>query len=276
MDKADEPQRPWRVSMGKARPWRTSPWCPSPEDGGFLIDATRQALACPQPTVLVLGATPEIVQLGWPEGSELIALDLSADMIAMDWQPHPYLRSNIVEARWQQMPLPDGSIDAAVGDASLNALPGFDHYAPVLDEVARVLKPGGALAVRMFLRDEQSESCADVVDQAARGQFANGVPFRLRFAMAATGPDGVVEFAGLPILFDAIVADRDALARSAGWSREDLDRVDIYANNRTRINFPTAAELSRLIAPRFVLEALRYPVGYSQADRCPTAILRKS
>lgn len=196
MDDPAEPQRPWRVSMGKAQPWRTSPWCPSPEDGQFLIEATRDALAGVRPTLLVLGTTPETVRLGWPDATELIAVDFSVDMIAMDWQPHP--SSNMVQARWQQMPLGDGSVDAAVGDASLNALPDFDHYAAVLSEVARVLKPGGVLAVRMFLRGEQAETCEQVVDQAAQGAFANGVPFRLRFAMAAAGPAGLLELAQLP------------------------------------------------------------------------------
>lgn len=260
--------------MGRWKPWRQSPWCPSPEDCGFLVDAVAPGLGRGErSTLLVLGTTPELLQLDWPGDPSLVAIDSSADMIAIDWQPHPRLPSAMVEACWQRMPLGDASVDAAVGDASLNALPGFDAYDAVLEGVARVLKPGGMLAVRAFLRDERPETCADVIAAAGRGAFANGVPFRLAFAMAAAGADGTLEFADLPARFDALVPDRDRFAEAAGWSREDLDRIDIYAGNRNRINFPTEAELRRLVAPRFELAALRYPAGYALADRCPTAML---
>ncbi len=135
----------------------------------------------------MLGATPENVQLDWPDHVGLIAADSSAEMIAMDWRPHPNLSSRIIETRWQAMPLQDAAVDAAIGDASLNALPAFEDYAAVLDEVARVLKPGGMLAVRMFLREEPAESCTEVVAAAARGEIPNGPCFRLRFAIAVAG-----------------------------------------------------------------------------------------
>lgn len=274
MSGAGEPQQPWRVSMGKWQPWRISPWCPSPEDGRFLIEATAEALdrSRPSATVLILGVTPETLQLDWPGHADLIAADSSAEMIALDWRPHPRLPSSVVEARWQRLPLCDATAAATVGDASLNALPGFEDYAAVLEEVARVLKPGGVLALRMFLRGERAESCREVVDAAAAGAFPCGVGFRLRFAMAVAGESGILDFAHIPGRFDALVQDRAHLARLAGWSREDLDRIDIYGHNRTRINFPTETELRRLVEPRFALTELRYG-HYDQAERCPTAVL---
>lgn len=276
MTERPDPDQPWRISMGTAARWRASPWCPSPEDGRFLLEATAPLLARTMPSaeVLVLGVTPEIMSLAWPDHCALTAVDSSADMIAMDWQPHSRLPSRLVQARWQDMPLPDTSMAAAVGDASLNALPGFDDYAAVLEQIARVLWPGGVLAVRMFLRSEAAESCTEVVEAAARGLFATGVPFRLRFAMALADADGSLDLARIPERFDALVTDRGGFAALAGWARADLDRIDVYANSSARINFPTEAELRQLVVPYFDWQTLRHG-RYDQAERCPTAVLRK-
>ncbi len=83
----------------------------------FLLDRADAA------NIVVMGVTPEIVQLDWPAHVRLQAFDHSAEMIASVWRPHPNLPSEVQQVRWQNMPLADHSVDCVVGDGSLTDQP---------------------------------------------------------------------------------------------------------------------------------------------------------
>lgn len=72
-----------------ARLWQFlgPPLRPAAEDVGFLKDAVREwtaAQAAP-PRVLLLGVTPEIYGLPWPEGTDFLAADRTQAMIDVVW-----------------------------------------------------------------------------------------------------------------------------------------------------------------------------------------------
>lgn len=252
---------------------RRSPWCPSAEDGAFLLEATATALNADSATVLALGITAEILALAWPEQVRLITVDSSAGMIASSWHPSPGIASEVTCAWWQEMPLDDQSVDAAVGDGSLNALPAFDQYPTVLGQIARVLKPGGVLGVRCFLRPEPRETPEQVMALAMAGAFPIMSGFRLRLAMALTESGGSMTLGEVPAALARLAPDRDALAAATGWSRAEIDLTDTGAGSPIRITFPSEAELRGMVAPHFEPIGLRRG-GYTQAEHCPTLILR--
>lgn len=117
------------------------PLKPSAEDAELSLKALRPVLdrTSSPCRIAILGVTPELVRLPWPPTAVLKAFDHSADMIARLWQPHPQVSSSVHQADWRALPLDDATVDAAVGDGSLNALPGLEECAEVLKELHRVL-----------------------------------------------------------------------------------------------------------------------------------------
>ena len=148
-----------------------SPQRPSPEDGAIMMAAAGADLARPAATdVLVLGVTPEVVQLPWPASLRLHAFDHSAEMIATVWQPHPQIVSSARQASWQSLPLADRSVCVAVGDGSFNSLPELADYTDVLRELARVLQPDALLCLRYYALPLVRESLAEVEAAVRAGQ----------------------------------------------------------------------------------------------------------
>jgi SAM-dependent methyltransferase len=220
-----------------------------------------------------LGVTPEIVQLVWPPDTNVVAMDSSPAMIASLWRRHPSALSHVICAQWQHMPLRSAAFDAVVGDGSLNALPSVGEYRAVFHEVSRILKPGGALVLRCFVRPEHVETSEQLIIKAMEGEFPTTAAFRLRFAFALTNVEGSVELAALHDTFNALVPDRDRLARATGWSRQDIDRVDIDKDSRVRLTFPTQSQLVSLSEPIFKID--RSARGtYTQSEHCPTVLFR--
>jgi hypothetical protein len=87
---------------------------PSPEDTALTLSALRPVFDANYELcrIAVLGVTPELVQLPWPQTVTLDAFDQSADMIAKVWKPNPGVPSSVHEADWRALPL------AAVSGAS--------------------------------------------------------------------------------------------------------------------------------------------------------------
>jgi demethylmenaquinone methyltransferase/2-methoxy-6-polyprenyl-1,4-benzoquinol methylase len=103
--------------------------------------ATIAALALP-PGSLVLDlacGTGDLSRLAARQGHRVIGADLSAGMLAANHTAHP-----LVEADCSRLPFPDGAFDGLVCGYALR---NFTDLAVALAETARVLRPGGRLAV---------------------------------------------------------------------------------------------------------------------------------
>lgn len=270
------PEDHWKRTHLNLMPGRP-PWRPNGEDQKFMREMAGQALGRSRKDarLLVLGVTPDIIQLDWPNDTHIVAIDSSPGMIASTWRPNATARSSIVCARWQDMPLTDAAFDAVVGDGSLNALPDLSQYGEVLRQAARVLKPGGVLVLRCFLRPDPAARPEHIVSTALSGAFPNTSAFRLPFAFSLTGPDGSVGLAHLRELFNTLVPDREGFARATGWPREDIDKVDIDKDSQVRLTFPTEPQLISLSRSLFEIERLAHGT-YTQSEYCPTVLFRRS
>jgi demethylmenaquinone methyltransferase / 2-methoxy-6-polyprenyl-1,4-benzoquinol methylase len=103
--------------------------------------ATIDALAlAPGSLVLDLACgTGDLSRLGYRAGYRMVGADLSAGMLAANEQPAP-----LVEADGACLPFPDGTFDGMVCGYALR---NFTDLGATLTEAARVLRPGGRLAV---------------------------------------------------------------------------------------------------------------------------------
>lgn len=117
------------MTVGQLRKWRR---------------AVRQALDLqPGSKVLDLAAGTGSSTAGLlTEGVELVACDLSAGMIEVGKQRHPEIK--FVQANALALPFSDGHFDAATISFGIRNIP---HTDKVLEELARVVKPGGRLVV---------------------------------------------------------------------------------------------------------------------------------
>src|SRR5688572_9791107 len=95
--------------------------------------------------VLLLGVTPELAGLG----KTMRAVDSSPGMISALWKASTPAREAVVGS-WFDLPLASGSVDAVIGDGSLNSLGTSAERLLLLREMVRVLRPEGRAAIRVF------------------------------------------------------------------------------------------------------------------------------
>jgi len=106
---------------------------------------------------LEVGPGPGYLGLEWlkaTEGTTLTGLDISADMIAVaqrNAREYGFQdRTTYVESRAQRMPFDDDQFDAVFTNGSLHE---WEDPVQVMNEIARVLKPGGRYLISDLRRD---------------------------------------------------------------------------------------------------------------------------
>lgn len=262
-----------QVWQGHARQWHLvgAPLRPSPEDSLIMMDLLKDILSAPLPEarVAVLGVTPEVIQLDWPSHTLLHAFDHSLAMLETVWMPPAGIASQATLARWQDLPVPDSSYHAVVGDGSLNVLPRLDDYALLFAELARVSAPGGVTVLRCFLRPDCAETPQQVQDAVMAGRVGSFHALKWRLAMAlAERRHGVIAVADIHQVFEALF-ERDYLVKCTGWTRDVVDTIDAYRAVDTVYTFPTQAQIAALCRPHWHIDAVQRG-AYELAERCPT------
>lgn len=224
------------------------------------FERTTQALGR-APRALLLGVTAGIATQDWPPGSELIAVDWSAGMIDRAW-PRDGLpeRAAVVLADWMAMPLPQHSRDIALGDGCYTALGSLAAVAALNRAVARVLAPGGVLALRCFARGSTRASVDEIFDELLAGREKNLGRARWRLMMALQGDaaTGVV-LDDLWQLWHERIPDPAALIAQHGWYAHEVDNIERYAGQQARYVYPTVEEMRETAAPLFDLAGCDIP-----------------
>lgn len=250
------------------------PLRPSEEDRHLFSALVAPALQ-PGATVGILGVTPELVQLPWPSGVRIQAFDHSPAMVEAVWAPNPAVPSEVCVTRWESLPCADGSLDAAVGDNSLGVLASLGDQEPVLRSLARVLRPGGLLVLRYFVRPDDPESPDAVISDVFSGRVRSFHALKWRVAMTlAETPGFSVAVSDIHRLFERMFPDREQLAAAGGWPVELIDTIDAYAGAPTRFTFSTLDAALANAGPWFQVVDVRRG-SYELAERCPVVALRR-
>jgi SAM-dependent methyltransferase len=264
----------------RAQAWRiVPPLSPAAEDVAWYETAARRAAAeSGRPLrALLLGVTPAIAAMRWPDGTRLVAVDWAEGMLRRIW-PQTAVPAGAVPLRgdWRALPLADAAFDLVLGDGCTSMLGNLEEAARAHDEVRRVLRPGGLYALRCFCRLEPTPSVESLLADLLAGRHGNLDLFRWLLAMAVQGdgPAGV-ELAAAFRAWRARVPDNAALCARMGWTADALANMGAWKDAGIRFCFPSRAELARLTAPGFERLAWELP-EYEPAMCFPRLLLRAS
>lgn len=218
---------------------------------------------------LLLGSTSEYAEIG----AHVVAMDMSLTMMRALWIASDPDRIGI-QADWTQMPIGATSINHVLADGSLNAVPFRSALPRMLDGVRRVLRPGGKLIARVFCRPAAAETFDAIKHDLAAKRVDSFHALKWRVAMAAVRGADAADIAVQEIR-DTIIErfpDRDELCRATGWSRAEVDTIDVYDGSPAVYNFPTEAMILELLRPRFPKVAAVRCGSYALAERCPLLV----
>ena len=256
--------------------WQTFParWAllkPPLRPDPSVIDCVRSLVGADAAPVLLLGVTPELAAAF----AEVEAVDRSAEMIAALW-PGDGPRKRAIRGDWLDLG-GEARFAAVVGDGSPNALTSLEDASFLLRIAAELLLPGGTFACRLYERPEVPFTVDDLIETTSRPGVMNFHAFKWQLARhiaEATSP--TVQVASILERFAALFPDRAALARRTGWSRAEIDTIDVYAGSPLAYTFPDRIEFTRLLPPG--IEGARFlPCGdYDMAACCPILTFRKA
>jgi hypothetical protein len=221
---------------------------------------------------LLLGVTPSIATMNWPDGSRLFALDSSSAMVGSVWPGDvPGIRSAAC-GDWRAIPSPACSFNVVVGDGSLNCVRFPDDIEAVLEELSRTMTECGILVLRGYFQLPEPESPLAVIDDMLRGAIPHFHAFKLRLLMS------MQESAEEGVATDKVYRywtsrnlDVDDVARRAGWSVPQIRSIELYSGTNTVLSFPTLREFRAVLSCYFHEISLTIP-SYALGERCPTLI----
>lgn len=253
-----------------------SPLRPSAQDATFLTDAINSWVRDKgAPRALVLGVTPELYHLPWPDGTDILAVDHTQDMIDNIW-PGP--RETAICAEWTDMPLQKDSRDIAICDGGITLMIYPQEHHQFVETLRRIIAPDGLCIFRLFAPPEERESFDNVFQDLLDGKIPDMNQLKLRLWMAMH--KDITQGLRLKHVWDAfhrVAPDLNSLASQIGWPPEYLMTINTHRNCQTRCVFPSVDEVSQLFCQNpggFELETVRVPT-YDLGECCPTVVYRR-
>lgn len=252
------------------------PLRPCLEDVTFVeTEVNRWADSNEAPRALILGVTPELYHLPWPEGTDVMAVDHTQEMINALWQGP---KGAVLCAEWTSIPLPDASRDIVLCDGGLHLLSYPAGQTDLVEMMSQLVAPGGLFIVRLFAPFGPQETPDDVLEDLINGKIPNLniLKLRLGMSMQPNATNGVA-LAEVWEKLRSVAPDFDELATHIGWPIEHLLVINSYHESRNKYYFVTVDEVRRLFCDSpggFELECIHTP-DYELSDRCPTIVFRR-
>ncbi|MBX3014593.1 MAG: class I SAM-dependent methyltransferase [Caldilineaceae bacterium] len=225
-------------------------------------------------TALLLGVTPAIATMAWPQQTHVLAFDNAPGMLEVVWPGDlPRVRT-AREGNWLNLPLADKSCAVAIGDGSFNCLDFPDGYQQLASSVARVLEDDGVLVLRVYARPEKVPPVADLFRDLVAGRFATFDGFKFQIYMTLADKD--FNFAVRTFWEQWVQADLDEqlLCQATGWPATKFENIPSYEHSLARYSFPPLGAIEAMLAQHFERIDIAYPT-YALGECCPTLLLRK-
>lgn len=239
--------------------------------------AQRRSATLGDESALLLGVTPEIAALDWEPADppfDLLAVDKSEGMVKAVW-PGDSERRRALVGDWLQLGPPGEGFALAMGDGVFSL---FDYprgYARLARALARLLRPGGLLWLRLFCRPEMGERVSDVVDALWAQHIGNFHVFKWRLAMALQGDSTAgVRLADIWDSFETQCGTVRSVAQRTGFPEPEVATIESYRGVQDCYSFSSAAEVSDTLNQDFELLETWRP-SYELGERCPHLTFRR-
>ncbi|WP_234571199.1 class I SAM-dependent methyltransferase [Rhodohalobacter sp. 614A] len=220
---------------------------------------------------LVMGVTPEMARLKWPDETDLLAVDKSQHMIDSVWPGYPNPGEGVLCGNWLDLPLEKHSRDLAVSDGPFGVLRFPHEYYDVLKQLKRVLTTDGIFVFRIFARPEKEEKASEIYEAALNGNIGNFHVFKLRLLMAMQ-PDSRagVRTGDVWEEWEHNGPGSKTLSDKCGWPVEQINTIEAYRGQNDIYSFPTLQEILAIL-DESGFEILRCTEpAYELGERCPT------
>jgi SAM-dependent methyltransferase len=169
-----------------------SPWRPSRQETAAMESLVagwmRQRIDHSVIQMLVLGITPEIVNMVLPDKTTLTVVDNSEAMVRSFGPGDCDHGKHLVQADWVHLPFAPRRFDAIIGDGVFNIFSypeGYRNFARILSSN---LKPGGLFLTRLHAQSEPKENPQDVAALYLSAGITDYHELRYRF-ITAMQPD---------------------------------------------------------------------------------------
>lgn len=265
----NELSKQWQDKSGQ-------PLHPGPEDRKFMEHAIdKWAPKHEDLKALILGVTPQMARLNWPDGTDLLAVDYSQKMIDKVWPGYPNPGEGALCANWTDLPLKNDSRDVVVSDAPFGVLPYPDVYQKLLHSVQKVLKTDGIFAFRIFIQPDQTENPEEIFSEARLGKIGNFHAFKLRLLMSMqTNTETGVCIGDVWDYWAKKKVNHQKLVKETGWPMSHIKTMKAYKNQADVYYFPTLQEIRDLMADENFKELnCSWPI-YELGERCPTFVYK--
>lgn len=262
-----------------ARNWQhiRSPLRPTPEDVhsfSQVIDTWVRDNPGRAPHSLILGVTPELYALPWPDPALLRAADRTRAMIDYVW-PGP--AEAAIHSDWLALDLPDASLDLILCDGGL-IMPDYPHGQQTLcHNIGRMLTPGGLTAFRLYVPPSRHETAAEVFQALEQGTIPdlNCLKLRLGMAMQPSAEQGVALADVWAALREQAGSGWEELASRLNWPCDALRIIDAYRDSLARYSFTTTEQAIALFQASGLEHLQTFHHSYTMGDQCPIVVFRK-
>lgn len=195
---------------------------------------------------------------------QVCGIDIDPEVVARAAQRNPELEAILADVR--SIPLPARSFDAVVSNSTLDHFDGPAPVAAALDEIHRVLRPGGSLLVTMDNPRNPLIALRNRLPRGAAETIRNGFPYPAGWTTGARGLRAMLEEAGLIVVDVTMVchAPRALLALSRRPTSASSRRLAAAVGLERLERLPT-----RALTGHFVAALARRPVaaeGRAQAS----------
>ena len=235
-----------------------------------ILAAFQQQIADVDQRALLLGAT------GWlaDVAPDVTAIDRFEPLIRGRWPGNTANRRDLA-GEWLRLPFASGSFTCCVGDGSINTLQYPAAIVSLFDSIARVLKPSGRFACRVYTAPDIGLSVSEVTRAVWTRPPREFLYFKFQLAMAlvAERADPNVRVQSIRDLFEANFPDRDRLSQATGWTRDEIDKIDLYDLSPEIYSFPTERQVLSIVPASFTNARFEASGAYDFAERCPVLVL---